>query len=78
MRYVIFLLFLATPALAQEVPVELVIESEPPWLPMLLAAIAVLIPSLLNTFVSSDSWYGQIITKLALAVGKAKVNPEDQ
>ena len=26
MRYVIFLLFLATPALAQEVPVELVIE----------------------------------------------------
>lgn len=47
-------------------------------LTLLIGAIVALVPSLLNTFVSSDTWYGRIISALALAVGKAKVDPAKQ
>jgi hypothetical protein len=52
--------------------------TEEQWLPMLLAAIAALVPSLLNTIISSDSWYGKVISAFALAVGKARVDPTKQ
>ncbi len=70
---------LAWAAGAQEVATTPAVASEaPPWVEMLIAAIVVLIPSVLNTFVNSNSWYGRIITRLALAIGKAAPDPKVQ
>lgn len=45
---------------------------------VLAGAAAALVPSLLNTFVSSDTWYGKLINALALAFGKARPDPSKQ
>jgi hypothetical protein len=52
--------------------------TEEQWLPMVVGAIAALIPSILNTFVSDDSWYGKIIAALAVAFGKGSNDPKVQ
>ena len=66
---------LAGPAYGHEV--EAVAE-DPPWLTFVLGAIAGLLPSVLNMFVSGDTAAGKFINALSLAFLKARPDPSRQ
>jgi hypothetical protein len=51
---------------------------ESQWLTLVVGAITALVPSILNMFVSDDSWYGKIIAALSLALGKGSNDPKIQ
>ncbi len=77
--WILFVVIVMVPALslANGDAVEIV-DPGPPWLPMLLSAIAALTPALISTFIKSDFWWMKIVDAFAFNWGKARNDPGSQ